>query len=270
MKRNGKILRDIFAGLSVLLVVVTCIMLEWTWRQERLDDVLFQALRRRDLTATRTALHQVANPNAMYEIRSANEASSDFTSFVVKLWNRLKHHPSGKAKYAALLVPISPYPSDYPRVVPLLTVLVQHGADPNVADAYGTTPLLYAAAAMGRVRTPAKIQAARETAAARRGIPLTEEHREKIRQAQAARWEKVRAEKAAMAADAPPKEKKRWGDRLSRIIRMQGQPRNVVEGDRRSRTWKHRRKAIRRLFCALGRESRPYVWSQTEGQTTDE
>jgi hypothetical protein len=70
-----------------------------------------------------------------------------------------------------------------------------------------------AAAAMGRARTPAKIRAARETAAARRGVPLSEEHREKIRVAQEARWEKYRAEKAAAAAanPVPPKEPKRIG-----------------------------------------------------------
>jgi len=69
-----------------------------------------------------------------------------------------------------------------------------------------------AARAMGQARTPAKIQAAQETAAARRGIPLTEEHREKIREKQIARWEKIREAKAASpGVEAVPKEKKRMG-----------------------------------------------------------
>ena len=68
-----------------------------------------------------------------------------------------------------------------------------------------------AARALGQARTPAKAKAARENAAARRGVPLSEEHREKIRAAQEARWEKYRAKKAEQAATLPPVEQKRRG-----------------------------------------------------------
>jgi hypothetical protein len=61
-----------------------------------------------------------------------------------------------------------------------------------------------AARAMGRARTPAKQAAAVERAAKRKGVPLSEEHREQIRQAQLQRWERYRAEKAALAAASPP------------------------------------------------------------------
>jgi hypothetical protein len=46
---------------------------------------------------------------------------------------------------------------------------------------------------IGRARSPRKIEAARETAAARRGKPLSEAHKAKLRDAQAARRERERA-----------------------------------------------------------------------------
>jgi hypothetical protein len=68
-----------------------------------------------------------------------------------------------------------------------------------------------AARAMGRARTPAKQAAAVKRAEKRKGIPLSEERKEQIRQAQLLRWERYRAEKAAQAASSPPVPKRPVG-----------------------------------------------------------
>jgi hypothetical protein len=64
-----------------------------------------------------------------------------------------------------------------------------------------------AAAKMGRAKTPAKIAAAQATAAARRGVPLSEEHKAKIADRARERWATVHAQ----AGPVQVAEKKRPG-----------------------------------------------------------
>jgi hypothetical protein len=78
-----------------------------------------------------------------------------------------------------------------------------------------------AARKMGSARTERKAAASRATAASRKGVTLTEEQRERQRQGQLARWERIRAERAAAGLTPVVVEKKRAG-----------RPRKVQEGMR--------------------------------------
>jgi hypothetical protein len=70
-----------------------------------------------------------------------------------------------------------------------------------------------AARALGSARTPAKSAAAKLRNEKRKGVPLPEETRRKLSEAGKERWEKIRQEKAAVAAASPPvvKERKPMG-----------------------------------------------------------
>jgi len=79
-----------------------------------------------------------------------------------------------------------------------------------------------AARALGQARTPAKSAAAKIRAEKRKGVPLAEETRKKLSDAGKERWEKIRAEKAAALAAAPPVVKER---------KPMGRPRKTVDLD---------------------------------------
>jgi hypothetical protein len=72
-----------------------------------------------------------------------------------------------------------------------------------------------AARLMGSSRSERKAVAARinqqRAATALRGKPLEEAHREKLRQAALARWERIRAKQAATRGDELPVEKRKAG-----------------------------------------------------------
>ena len=82
------------------------------------------------------------------------------------------------------------------------------GSQMHDADAQARSE---AAAAMGRARTPAKSAAAKARGEKLAGKPISEEHKRKIAEKNAAHWEKKRQEKAQLEAEAiaagtaPPK-----------------------------------------------------------------
>ena len=51
-----------------------------------------------------------------------------------------------------------------------------------------------AARMLGSIRTERKAESSRQNAAKRRGIPLSEEHKAKLREAQRIRWKREKAE----------------------------------------------------------------------------
>jgi hypothetical protein len=62
---------------------------------------------------------------------------------------------------------------------------------------------------IGRARTEKKIAAARATAEARKGKPLSEEHKAKLKESQRLRREREKEERAALGLDAPQEKKPR-------------------------------------------------------------